>query len=87
MGVDVSRARLVAEAITVVRSNPLALQMAVSSVKVISFVAKLLATVPSFKIGSLVEDAPPIPKSRFEEESETALFPELELESNWASAF
>ena len=86
-GVDTSRARLVAVAITVVRSNPEVVQIDLSSVKVISFVAKLFATVPSFKFESVVEDAPPVPKTRSEEESETALFPEVELESNWASAF
>ena len=86
-GVDASRARLVAVLITVVRSNPEVVQIDLSSVKVISFVAKLFATVPSFNFESVVEDAPPVPKTRSEEESETALFPDVELESNWASAF
>ena len=86
-GVDASRARLVAVAIIVVRSNPEVVQMVWSSVKVISFVAKLFVTVPSFNFESVVEDAPPVPKTRSEEESETALFPEVDEESNWASAF
>jgi len=86
-GVDASRARLVAVLITVVRSNPEVVQMCLSSVKVMSFVAKLFATVPSFNFESEVEDAPPVPKTRSEEESETALFPEVDEESNWASAF
>jgi hypothetical protein len=70
-GVDAERARDEAVDITLSRFRLLASQILVSSVSVMSFMAKLFAAVPSVICTALVADLSP-PRSFDEEESLTA---------------